>query len=143
MSDNPYQAPPPLPAVVGIRSGRREDLRKVARCQKALLLCILANVLLLVAAIFVGQGMSPGSTQQSLFTLVFGAYCVTAILQAIFLALLARHVYNLAIGIVLGLFALFMGLGLLILLMVNQKATKVLQDNGIRVGLLGADISQI
>jgi hypothetical protein len=33
--------------------------------------------------------------------------------------------------------------GLLLLLIVNQKATSILQQNGIRVGLMGADMSQL
>ena len=37
MSENPYQAPPLEPPVVGVLSGTREDLRSVAVYQKGIL----------------------------------------------------------------------------------------------------------
>jgi len=37
MSDNPYQSPKADVEAIGVRSGRREDLRSVAQYQKGIL----------------------------------------------------------------------------------------------------------
>ena len=51
--------------------------------------------------------------------------------------------YGSGLGILLGVLCLLPLVGLLVLLAVNGKATRVLKQNGIRVGLLGADLSSI
>ena len=58
------------------------------------------------------------------------------------MVLLAIKVYNIALGIVLGLLSVLPCIGLIVLLVVNGKATRILQSNGYRVGLLGADLSE-
>lgn len=52
--------------------------------------------------------------------------------------MLATRVYGTGAGIVLGVLTLIPCLGLVILLLVNRKATDVLKQHGIGVGLLGA-----
>ena len=42
MSHNPFEAPAPNSRIIGIASGSREDLVKVAKYQRALFVCILA-----------------------------------------------------------------------------------------------------
>jgi uncharacterized membrane protein (GlpM family) len=70
--------------------------------------------------------------------------CDAAVLLAavvgglIYTFILASKLYNTGMGIILGLLTLVPCLGLIILLMVNQKATTLLQENGYEVGLLGA-----
>jgi hypothetical protein len=51
-------------------------------------------------------------------------------------------VYSVASGILLGIGTFIPCVGLLILLMINGKATKILRENGHNVGLLGADLSK-
>lgn len=61
----------------------------------------------------------------------------------ILVILLAANVYNSTIvGIILGLLCLIPCAGLLVLLGINQQATRLLKKNGIKVGLIGADLSQ-
>lgn len=133
MSDNPYQAPQSDDAaVVGVRSGRREDLRSVALYQKGILICILINLCIIVGRIFVPQGV------QLLLLLV---YIPVALAGVVCIFLLAMQVYNTALGVLFGLLTFVPCLGLIVLLVVNSKATSVLQLNGYKVGLLGADLS--
>ena len=48
MSDNPYQSPQPTDEAVGVLSGKREDLRKVAQYQRGVLVCILVYLMAVV-----------------------------------------------------------------------------------------------
>lgn len=134
MEDNPYQSPLTDTSAVGVNSGSREDLRRVASYQKGILVCILIYLI----AMF-GQFALP----PELRVLVSGGVIVVGLVGTVFVFLLAMKVYSTVVGILLGILALVPCLGLLILLMVNGKATAVLKQNGIRVGLLGADLSQV
>lgn len=134
MSENPYQSPEAETQVVGVRSGSHEDLRSVAVYQKGILVCILIYI---VAVVF--RVALPPELQ----FLLAAAILVDGIIGTIFVVLLAMKVYRTGIGILLGILALVPCFGLLVLLAVNSKATQVLKQNGIRVGLLGADLSQL
>ena len=61
----------------------------------------------------------------------------------VFVFLLAIKVYSTGVGVLLGILTLIPCVGLIVLLVVNGKATGILKQNGIKVGLLGANISQI
>ncbi len=121
------------------RSGRRskdspDDLKAVAKYQKGILLCILAEMLFF--------GLQIGAPQQlrPFISLVFLAASLVA---TVFVFLLAMKVYSTGMGIFLGILSLIPCVGLLVLLIVNGKATGVLKDNGISVGLLGAKMSDL
>lgn len=129
MEENPFQAPQTGAQVVGVLSGRREDLRAVATAQKGVILCILFQIILLFASRF-----APG--MWSLLPNV--GLLVVGIAAVVFVIMLAIKVYGVGLGIVLGLFALFPCIGLIPLLVVNGKATSVLKSNGIHVGIFGA-----
>ncbi|MBC7967314.1 MAG: hypothetical protein H7Z17_15470 [Fuerstia sp.] len=62
---------------------------------------------------------------------------------AVFAFLLAMKTHGTGQGILLGILCLVPCVGLLVLLIINSKATSVLKANGIKVGLLGADLSSI
>jgi hypothetical protein len=133
MSDNPYQAPQAdEPAAVGVRSGRREDLRSVAVYQKGILVCILINLCIIVGRVFVPEGVQ---------LLLLAVYVPVGLAGVVFIFLLAMKVYNTALGVLLGLLTFVPCINLIVLLIVNSKATSVLQLNGYKVGLLGADLS--
>ena len=124
--------PPPI----GYASGPdpREYLREVARRQRMIMLCILAYIILVVC-----QFVVPGPVRLILALLAFGV-SVTA---AVFVFLLAIKLYGTGAGIVLGILTLIPLIGLIVLLIVNGKATKILREHNISVGLLGADPSRI
>ena len=134
MSDDPYQSPAAQPQVVGVKSGNREDLRSVAKYQKGILVCIL---IYLIAAF--GRFAVPAELR---FVIGVGVLTV-GLVGTVFVFLLAMKVYSTAVGIVLGILTMIPCLGLIVLLIVNGKATAILKQNGIKVGLLGADLSQL
>lgn len=137
MSENPYEAPRTSMSPRsgrGVRSGSREDVRRVAVYQKGILFCILINL-----AVFGGQFFVTPEVAWLLGVALF----IGSIGSAVFVFLLAMKVYSTVLGIILGIGALIPLLGLLILLMVNGKATTILRSNGIDVGLLGANLSKI
>ena len=132
MSENPFQSPA-SDFAVGVKSGRREDLKSIATYQKGILICILIYLLTIVGNFFIPEDV------QILLGL---ALAVLGVVSTVFVFLLAIKVYNTGVGILLGLLALVPCLGLIVLLVINGKATRILQQNGHKVGLLGADLSQ-
>lgn len=134
MSDNPYQSPLTESRAVGIRSGDPADLRNVARFQKGVLVCILLYILLIVFQFFIPESLRPVLAFVALGVVVTGT---------VFVFMLAIAMHSVGVGILLGLLTLLPCIGLITLLVVNGQATNVLRQNGIRVGLLGADMSQL
>ncbi len=130
MSENPYEAPAAQTEVIGIRGGgTSKDVQQVATYQKGLLYCILAYLIMVgsqfflpeTARIFLGIGM-----------------IVIGLTSAVFVILLSMKVYHPALGILFAILTCVPLLGLIVLLFINQKATNMLKQNGIEVGLLGA-----
>jgi hypothetical protein len=119
----------------------REDLRTVAWAQKIIILCILGN--LGTAPLRFALGSLPPELQSlSVLGLVvyYLAVCLTAT-ACVFM--MAVKVYGTGAGVVLGLLTLIPAVGLIVLLIVNAKATTIIKQNGIRVGLLGANMSDL
>ena len=112
----------------------RDDLRSVATYQKGILLCILAYLLLVVL-----QFALPPDVR---FFLLLAAAALT-ITATVFVFLLATKVYSTGLGILLAILTLIPCIGLIVLLIINGKATAVLKAQGIRVGLLGANMSDL
>jgi hypothetical protein len=112
--------PPPIP------------VRQIAQQQRGIIYCILAEVVVMVLIATVGR-----SAPLLAFALDL-AYLAIGITGAVFLFMLSISLYNTALGIILGILSLIPLLGLLILLMVNNKATTTLREHGVKVGLMGA-----
>jgi hypothetical protein len=127
--DNPY-APP---RAVGVKSGLVEDLKTVAVAQKAIIVCIALNMLAGGGRVFIPQEWQ---------LLLVPGLVILFLAQAAAVMLLAMKVYSIGTGILYGIGAMIPCVGLIILLMVNAKANKILTDNGHRVGLFGADLSK-
>jgi hypothetical protein len=136
MSESPYASPQSGMTAVGVLSGQREDLRSVAKYQRGILICILLQGLLFAMRYVVAHNLA-------LMLLLLGTALCVWIAGAVFVFLLAMKVFGQGLGIVFGILALVPCAGLIVLLVVNLKATSILKDNGIRVGLLGADVSSI
>lgn len=134
MSENPYQSPVSSASAVGVVSGTREDLMNVAKYQKGIVICILINILAYIFGFIV-----PAELQ-----LIVGlCVLVVALTATVFVFLLATKVYSTGVGVLMGILTLIPCVGLIVLLVINGKATNVLKQNGIKVGLLGANISEI
>ncbi len=121
------------------RSGKtgswsKDELRNIAGFQKAVLFCILGQM-----ATFLLQTAIP----QQIRPLGAVAYLIVSIVAVVFVFRLAMRLYSTATGVICGILTLIPCIGLIVLLMVNGKATRVLQDHGIKVGLLGAKSSDI
>ena len=117
-------------------------LKRIAKNQRNLCLCILLLIVGLVAHIILYQkGWTVGGIgDPSIATYIS---LLVNIYAAILVILLAANVYNSTIvGIILGLLCLIPCAGLLVLLAINQQATRLLKQNGIKVGLIGANLSQ-
>ncbi len=134
MDENPYQSPLADTRVVGVISGTREDLKSVATYQKGILVCILIQFVVVFC-----QFVLPPELQ--LITSL--GLIVAGLAGTVFVFLLAIKVYSTGLGALLGILTLIPCIGLIVLLVVNGKATAILKQNGIRVGLMGANLSKI
>lgn len=140
MSYNPFEAPAPNSRIIGVVSGSRADLVKVAKYQRGLFVCILAWMLTVA-----GEFWLPPALRQ----VAEAGVSVIGLIAVVLIALVATKTYGLTWGIILG--STCLGLILyqwpilcfLILLLVNWKATTVLQFNGIKVGQSGADLGSL
>jgi hypothetical protein len=130
------------------RSPRREDtrmsrdrLREVAMAQKIIILCILLN-LATIPIRLVLDNVAP--EMQLVGWLILGSYYLAvAILATVFVFKLALTIYSSGTGVLLGILTLIPCIGLIVLLVINSKATGILQKHGVRVGLLGARMSDL
>ena len=68
---------------------------------------------------------------------------IVGLVGAVFVFMLAIKVYGTRLGIVLGVLSLVPLISLIVLLGVNGNATGILKQNGIKVGLLGANAAAI
>ncbi len=134
MSYNPFEAPQSDSRAIGVLSGTREDLRSVARYQKGVIVCILIYLLAMLCQFAIPPELR--------MFLGIGVMFV-GLTGAVFAFLLAIKTHGTGQGILLGILCLVPCVGLLVLLIINSKATSVLKQNGIKVGLLGADLKSI
>ena len=132
MSQNPYESPLSCSNVNCSSRSTKDDLRSVARLQKGMMVCILLYLVAMISQTVLVPEMLP----------IVGLVVLTvALVGAIFLALLTMELYGIGWGALMSLLSLLPLIGLLVLLAVNGRATRLLRKNGISVGLLGADLS--
>jgi hypothetical protein len=136
MSDNPFQSPDtvsgPIDAEVADPARRRSvaDILSIAKAQRWVMTAILAY--LVTVAIRFGGG-------PKLAPLIFVTGPVALILGLVGVIWLASLVYRSRLVGVLNGLAMFIPLiGLIILVILNGRATRLLRKYGIRVGLVGA-----
>jgi hypothetical protein len=131
--ENPYAPPQFSEQAVGVKSGRREDVKSVAVAQKAIMVCILLQ-------------MSTGALQFFVpheYVIGFLVFAVLVMLASVVsVMMLAMKVFNIGLGIVYGFGTILPCIGLIVLLIVNQRATRILRDNGHEVGFFGAKLSE-
>ena len=126
--------PPLQPLSYATPQPARTDLRQIAVRQRAIMYCILGYVCCAVAQFVVPTPLK--------MMLAFGALAA-GVTGAVFVFMLAVAIYNTGVGVLLGILTLIPLIGLIVLLIINSKATSLLKAHGIRVGLLGADVIQI
>jgi hypothetical protein len=132
MDDNPYAPPRSGDLASGVKSGRLADLKTVAVAQKTIILCIALNFVAVAARMFATPEWLP---------FVMAALVTVTVVQTAAVMILAMKVYSTGTGIILGIGALLPCFGLIILLIVNSNANKILTQNGHHVGFFGTDLS--
>ena len=109
-------------------------MRYVATRQKGVIFCILAQIVLVVL-----QFVFP----PDLRLFVGLASMAASVAGTVFVFMLALRLYSTATGVVLGVLTLIPCVGLIVLLVVNSRATAFLQRHGVKVGLLGARMRDV
>ena len=126
--------PPQPPQTLSYGTSARSDLKEIASRQRAIMLCILAYIVAVICQFALPPELRP----------ILGlAVLAVGVIASVFIFMLAIKLYGTGVGILLGILTLVPCLGLLILLVVNSKATNILRENGVKVGLLGADPKQV
>ncbi|HUX15257.1 MAG TPA: hypothetical protein VMW52_02225 [Phycisphaerae bacterium] len=114
----------------------REELKSIAIKQRRVLICILCYIVIFVLAlVLIDLSGAPAR-------LVKLCLLATGIVSAVFVFMLGIQLYGTAVGVLLGLLTFLPFIGLLVLLIVNAKATRTLKAGGLRVGFLGVHPSQ-
>ena len=123
----------------------REDVLKIASAQRMLLWTILAAILINIALIGVRPPQVGASRE-----LVLGYAVVSTGLALLLLVLQITSVVRLCLALhegwataVYAVFQIVPCVSLVLLLFLNGRATKRLQDCGIRVGLMGAKSADV
>jgi hypothetical protein len=109
-------------------------LRAIAIRQKVIIFCILGYLLAVVAQFVIPQDLRIVIAIPAL---------IVALTATVFVFLLAVEVHGTGLGILFGILTLIPCVGLIILLIVNAQATSLLKQNRVRVGLMGANMSDI
>jgi len=137
---NPYQSPQVGSPIVSSFAGgdSREYLRDVARRQRKVLLAVGLNFLVnIIAAAANASESAPLILGMAVLAIGVAIFSMVAMFQ------LANRVYGMGAAIVCTILMLVPCISLITLLVVNQKATSILQAAGVKVGLLGADPAAI
>jgi hypothetical protein len=136
---------PPLPSRTVVSQGAydamRGRLRRVATYQRWVLLALLANIT--IASVAIAAAFQLAEVPANVLHWLGMIRLPICLFMTIAAFLLAKELWNLAIGVLCGLSMWVPYASLLVLLVLNQKATRFLQAYGIKVGLLGADPKRV
>lgn len=114
----------------------REDVRTVATYHKGVLFCIVVYFVLVVITI----GLWNDENMLLFMSLVF---VTLGIIATMFVFPVATTIYGTWLGILLVFLVFVPVVGLVVLIVLKEKATIFLQSQGIPVGLLGASKADV
>ena len=124
-------------------------LKRIARHQKNVLICLLILILDMALNFYIVYSNYGAETfdwmpfPDSVNTIIMAVYGVTMITAIVSMFLLLANVYNSTfVAVLLAILMLAPCINIIIIFGVSQMATKQLRDNGIKVGFLGAKMSQ-
>ncbi len=122
----------------------RTRLKRIASNQRNMLICILLMIILAIVNVYDRyNGSETPIFGESMELIPVYVYYIVNICAFVFTVLLAANAYNSTIGgILFGLLCLIPCVGILVLLGINQQATRLLRGNGIKVGFWGAKMDQ-
>ena len=135
MNDSPYE-PPQSTGYQNVDSGR-EPIRRVAKFQRYVIFALLANILANIIT-FATRGQDLPAR-----LVVIALYAGVAVFAMVAIFLLAKEVFNTGVGVLCAILMIVPFISLIVLLVINQKATSYLQSNGVRVGFLGTNPNSI
>ena len=135
MNDSPYE-PPQSTGYQYVDSGR-EPIRRVAKFQRYVIFALLANILANIIT-FATRGQDLPAR-----FVVIALYAGVAVFAMVAIFLLAKEVFNTGVGVLCAILMIVPFISLIVLLVINQKATSYLQSNGVRVGFLGTNPNSI
>ncbi|MBS0198025.1 MAG: hypothetical protein JSR77_14810 [Planctomycetes bacterium] len=123
-----------------VKGKKRIYLVKVARAQRVLLWCVLASL-----AMSVGYTVLAASINNVVILwLCLAGYMGAVIVSIVQTVRVARATgTNIVVAIIGGLLMFFPCLGLLLMALANQRATRILTDNGAKVGFMGVQPDQM
>jgi hypothetical protein len=133
MEENPYAPPEATDLAFGVKSGKRADLKTVALAQKSIIVCILLNFGAIAARFLLPPELG---------IFLAAGLVILFLVQLVSVVFLATKVFNVLTGVIYAIGTIIPCIGLLILLIVNNKATEILRKNGHHVGLFGANLAE-
>lgn len=148
---NPYQSPddpptdaPDLRPALGVLSGRRKDLRRVAFAQKGIPVWIAmssGSVLLILATLPQWGWLT--RRQELYFVIGLGVLSLGNLAAIVCSYYIGRLIYGWPKGLGLALLMGYPVLTVVGLVVINRSANKVLRQNGLRVGYFGARLADL
>jgi predicted RNA-binding Zn-ribbon protein involved in translation (DUF1610 family) len=123
------------------KGGKAARMKSIASAQRNLIICILLQIVLYIALLIFGRDQKPEAGMALLIICIFAAMLGAGVAGTVYAFMLAIKIHNTTAGVIIGLLTLVPCIGLLVLLAINNSATRLLRDNGYRVGFLGADMS--
>ena len=118
-------------------------LKRIANNQRQMLICIVLLILFALMGAYDRAAGDGSIFNHELYDIPAIGYGVVNFAAFIFVILLASNVYNSTIvGVINGLLCLIPCVGIIVLLIINQRATRSLRGNGIKVGFMGANMNQ-
>jgi predicted RNA-binding Zn-ribbon protein involved in translation (DUF1610 family) len=125
------------PKLKQMGGGRSLELKQIAQYQRGLIFSVLGQI---VAGVI--WGMANASQSPPLLLVGALGLLVAGIAGLVFVVLCAMRLYSTGAAIALAILMFIPCVSLIVLLSINGKATNRLKENGIKVGFLGADMSQ-
>jgi Fe2+ transport system protein B len=137
VSDSPYQSPSLQSFTTQPGGQERDKLRRVAKYQRWVLIALLANI---VTNIFV---FALGGQALAVQLAIGGVSFAVVLFGSVSIFLLGKELINPVVAGICAVLIFVPCISLLVLFLINQKATSFLQRNGITVGFMGVDPNRI
>lgn len=115
----------------------KDKLRRVAKYQRTVIVALVANLVVSIVARSARELPPLGA-----LALLFLILCVVVI-AVVSIFLLGRELYSTGMAVVCAVLMFVPCVSLITLLIVNQSATKFLQQHGVQVGFFGVDPARI
>jgi hypothetical protein len=131
LDENPYAPPTAMEPAAGIRGSFDEDLQGIAVLQNRLLTFILLDILMFETLFVAPRPIVPW---------IALGLVVVDLAGRVFGFLLALKVFKVGLGIVIGLLGFIPTIPLIVLLLINFKAKRILMRNEYPMGFVGTTL---